>query len=189
MEELRIRSGNWSCLKHFSLGVFTPLTIQVCHHLCQRHPGRWERDEGTERASTALWLQCGRKMVKLNHHRGYSQRLEMWPLIHTPLKTKTRPPGCSTTLLLTSLVLSEGGQDTHSSFEAATGVLECAFSFPRPLKHTALDQYTHCCSYEINQIKKFSQVTTSHLFLTWSSLCIDTGTGFTLQPRQKGNAG
>lgn len=113
----------------------------------------------------------------------------MWPLIHTPLKTKTRPPGCSTTLLLTSLVLSEGGQDTHSSFEAATGVLECAFSFPRPLKHTALDQYTHCCSYEINQIKKFSQVTTSHLFLTWSSLCIDTGTGFTLQPRQKGNAG
>lgn len=136
-----------------------------------------------------MWLKCGRKMVKLNHHRGYSQRLEMWPLIHTPLKTKTRPPGCSTTLLLTSLVLSEGGQDTHSSFEAATGILECAFSFPRPLKHTALDQYTHCCSYEINQIKKFSQVTTSHLFLTWSSLCIDTGTGFTLQPRQKGNAG
>lgn len=92
-------------------------------------------------------------------------------------------------MLLTFLVLSEGGQDTHFSFEAATVILEGAFSFPSHLKHTVLDQYTHCCSYEINQIKKFSQVTTSHLFLTWSSHCIDTGTELTPQPRQKWNAG
>lgn len=98
-------------------------------------------------------------------------------------------PGCSTASLLTSLVLSEGGQDIHSSFEAATVILECVFSFPSHLKHTVLDQYTHHCSYEMNQVKKFSQVTTSHLFLTWNSLCIDTGTGLTAQPRQKWNAG
>lgn len=90
----------------------------------------------------------------------------MWPLIHTSLKTKTSPTGCSTTLLLTSLVLSEREQDTHSSFEAITVIFERAFSFPSHLKHTVLDQYTHCCSYEMNQIKKVFQVTTSHLFLT-----------------------
>lgn len=113
----------------------------------------------------------------------------MWPLIHTSLKTKTSPPGCSATLLLTSLVLSERRQDTHSSSEAATVKLERAFSFPSQLKHTVLDQYVHCCSYEMNQIRKSFQVTASHLFLTWSSLCTDPGTGLTPQPRHRWNAG
>lgn len=88
-------------------------------------------------------------------------------LIHGDLAPHSNSTGKRSQLsrvLLTSLVLSAGGQDTHFSFKAATVILECAFL--SPATSNTLGQYNHCCSYGMNQIRKFSQVKTSHLFLT-----------------------
>lgn len=88
--------------------------------------------------------------------------METWPLIQTPLEKETSSPGCSTTLLLTSLVLSAGEQDTHFSLKAVTWIW---ISFPGHLKHTVLGQCNYC-SYGMIQIRKLSQVKTSHCACT-----------------------